>query len=451
MMNSRDANGPTTDSGTEWPPDGSGGIHGVRPPDELAPAGYGAGPGRPEFTEPVSLERLVDHVRSNASLYFPDLRSRPEVALIQQSVRPASQLYRFEVRSGPRVEALLVKVPLMRATLDSGPAGGRPRMVLPASAETKFLLEHSALLDIHRHFSWLADRRFATVRPLDKLLAERAIILEHVPSTNLRDLLYGARHLLTRPSPGLIYTLERAGAWLRTFHSIETTLPPAERGATREDLIGFVERCGEYLARRVPDGVFVERAVAAIVRAAEEHLPTNVPVCTSHGDFALRNILVRPDSRIAVIDTLARFRAPAYEDLATLLHSVRCARTQLVTFGLARQRGLLDRLEVAFLSGYGGDVAIDMPALRVFELQSTLDSWAAAVARQRPLNVGNVAGLTSRIPFRWRPRPAVRVFDRGMRFRIESLLDDLERPSRRWTSPTAAGNTVEPQHHKPTL
>jgi hypothetical protein len=318
---------------------GSVGHGPAEPPDVLrsgsgAAAYSGMGPlaappgaqHEPPHADQAQVARLLDLLHRKASLYFPAIRGEAEITLIERSDRPASRLFRFTLRGVHRSESVIVKVPLERCA----PAS-RPRMVSPASARTKFLLEHSALTDIHRHFERLCDPRFSSVRPLDVLADERAIILEHLPSTNLRDLLFAPRRLLAN-GRRLDETFGRAGAWLREFHSLRTTVPLTKRSTTREDLVEFSSRCAGFLAQRVPYGRFLERAVGAMVRAARA-LPDTFPIAPSHGDFALRNVLVRPDASVAVIDTLARFEAPIYEDLATFLFSLRCARIQLATLG----------------------------------------------------------------------------------------------------------------------
>jgi aminoglycoside phosphotransferase (APT) family kinase protein len=109
-------------------------------------------------------------------------------------------------------------------------------------------------------------------------------------------------------------------------------------------------------------------------------LPEPLPTVVSHGDFAPRNILVDDAGRLAVIDLLARWQAPPYEDLAGFLVSLETSRVNTATRGLVFGRAV-ERLEPAFLAGYFGSAPVPRRAIRLYELLLVLDKWSARASR----------------------------------------------------------------------
>ena len=172
--------------------------------------------------------------------------------------------------------------------------------------------------------------------------------------------------------------MEAAGRWLRVLHESAVDDRPA-RQQTRQEIVDLFLALGTYLAPRMRSHD-VEGFVEAGIEAAST-LPDQLPLVVSHGDFAPRNILVDRSGRIAVIDLLARWQAPPYEDLAGFLVALHTSRANAVTRGVVFGRAL-DRLEPAFLTGYYGSEAVPRSAIRVYELLLVLDRWASRSSRE---------------------------------------------------------------------
>jgi hypothetical protein len=127
-------------------------------------------------------------------------------------------------------------------------------------------------------------------------------------------------------------------------------------------------------------------------------------------------VIVGSSGRLTVLDTRAAWRAPIYEDIAYFLTAAKTPRAQARSLGLAFARNALDRLEHAFLRGYFGSAPVPVESIRLFELQSLLDKWAANTER-RELSIG-----LRRVPGAYRNWSADHLFDRA----ISSLLAKLE-------------------------
>jgi aminoglycoside phosphotransferase (APT) family kinase protein len=169
-----------------------------------------------------------------------------------------------------------------------------------------------------------------------------------------------------------------AGRWLRVLHDTPVDGRPA-RQQTRQEIVDAFTALGAYLAPRMT-AHDVDAYVGAGVAAASI-LPDRLPMVVSHGDFAPRNILVDGSGRVAVIDLLARWQAPPYEDLAGFLVALHTSRANAVTRGVVFGRAL-ERLEPAFLAGYFGSEAVPRSAIDVYELLLVLDRWAARANRE---------------------------------------------------------------------
>ena len=152
---------------------------------------------------------------------------------------------------------------------------------------------------------------------------------------------------------------------------------PVRQGSP-DELVACFTKFGEFLAAAAPSRdlgrtIDIGRAAAAGIAV--------LPVAMSHGDFAPRNILVDGQGRIAVIDLLARWQAPRYEDLAAFLLAMRTSRVNATTSGLLFGRAI-DRLEPAFLAGYFGGDPVPLHEIRLYELLLLLDKWSARLARR---------------------------------------------------------------------
>jgi aminoglycoside phosphotransferase (APT) family kinase protein len=160
------------------------------------------------------------------------------------------------------------------------------------------------------------------------------------------------------------------------------------RQGTRKEVVDAFREFGTFLAAET-DASHLETVIEAGVEAARR-LPDPLPTVITHGDFAPRNILVDGSGRLAVIDLLARWQAPRFEDLAGFLVALQTSRANAATRGLLFGRTIA-RLEPAFLSGYYGSEPVPRNAIRVYELLLVLDKWAARANRNRTLRgVGRI-------------------------------------------------------------
>ena len=79
-------------------------------------------------------------------------------------------------------------------------------------------------------------------------------------------------------------------------------------------------------------------------------LPADLPLGTSHGDYAPRNILVGAHGEVTVLDTLGRWRAPIYSDLGNFLFAIKAGRAH-GEFRLRRPASGHCQVEARFCTG----------------------------------------------------------------------------------------------------
>jgi hypothetical protein len=365
----------------------------------------------------AALER---HLRDHARRYCPDLPDGElRIEFTGSREGRLSSVQRVRVCVGTVERALVVKLPPGAV---AAPAHGRarsaparPRISPLLDPQAKFDYERDALLELERHFDALADPRFGCVRMLDFLPELRAIVMQSAPGTPLRDLL--ARASRFRGSPRAADptpAIEAAGAWLRSFHAIPPLPHTRVREASRKEFIESIHRFADFLTSAHAESRLMSRVAAAAEASALECLPRTLPLATSHGDLAPRNILIEPSGRVSVLDTRAAWCAPIYEDIGFFVVALRTPRVQAYSLGLAFGRRAIGRYEEAFLRGYFGEESVPTSRLRLFELQALLDKWSSGTeARVRTPGSGPAAAIRDR------------AFDRLMRRSIESVTDRI--------------------------
>lgn len=327
---------------------------------------------------------VEQYVRYVAARCYPALAGGPiDVRLHAEQARPASIHLLYEVSAGDARHMLRVKVPLLQA----GSAGAatdvsdRPRLAPLTAPDEKYELEYTALAEIQRHFEILADPRFSAVRVLDYLPQQRAVILEECPYPTLRALFATRTRLRPRlGSRALDAAFRNAGAWLRSYHGLTKQEPAPKRDYQRRDFIEMVGQFATYIAGVFGDEELFECTAAAAAELAQDSLPAELPLGLGHGDYAMRNIFVGPEDQIVVIDTLARWRTPIYEDIAYFLVALKANGMQTLTQGLAYPESWLDHYEAEFLAGYFDRQPVPYEAIRLYEIQALLDLWAFTVA-----------------------------------------------------------------------
>ncbi len=329
----------------------------------------------PTAAVPSEVERSLARLRERCGSYFADFPN-PEVRLIEERRRPQSLLLRCELIAGEALRRVIVKVPTAASPLGES-ANEVPRVAPLPDPRLKPRMEYLALKQIYAHFAELNDPRFGAVRVLDMWADTNATVMEEARGSNLRSLLSHA----TRFHPNadrLIPLLESAGAWLARFQG----LPPHElcrlRGGTRDEFLESIARMTEFLAARSDRSGLIVSAGRTLRVAALSRLPDSIPLGLSHGDFAPRNVLVGEQRTVTVIDTLARFEAPIYEDLGYFLNDLHTARLQTCALGAMYSPRFLSACRDALLRGWSRDEYVSR-IVSLFEAQALLDRWCARV------------------------------------------------------------------------
>lgn len=331
------------------------------------------------------LDFLLNEVASRAPGWFGH-SGQAVVSLHGIDDRPQSTLIRVGVELAGKHREVLVKSPKV-ITFDPQ---AHDRLLQPVSDPlVKSKLEFEALSAIARHFDALEDPRFGSLRVYAKLPDPPATIVEWV-STPTFD------KLLRRPGLAIagydrLAVLKNLGGWLAEFHSI--SMPNLEvREAEAFQVIEGMQKLADIIFEsnswpRLPTGV------AGVIRLRAKYLlSTRLPLGLVHGDFAPRNVFIGPDSRVTVIDSLGRYLAPIYEDIAYLLVELLSGATRLRHGGLPISTAELAAMRAELLSGYG---MVDDAILSIFELRALLDKWRSLAQRSRSSNLrGRAAAIT---------------------------------------------------------
>lgn len=330
------------------------------------------------------IETMLAELQPRVSDWYPDADGaiRPDVDEVD--ARASAHIIRVSVpRSGAPPARLIVKAGWGETMPDSS---DRPRLVEITNLADRRRLELAALRMIEARLVEVGDPNLVAVRPLGLLPESSAVVMEAFEGEPLH------RHLMRGPfQPGATRrptTLARtAGRWLRILHDTPPTTQQV-RQAARSDLAAAFASYGSFLAATRGTNE-LDPLVAAGIDAVWR-LPDPLPLVITHGDFAPRNILVDATGRLAVIDLLARWQAPAYEDVAAFLVALHTSRANAVT------RGVLfgptfERLEPAFLAGYYGSEPVPRHAIGVYELLLVLDKWAARTSRRTPRGLRRVS------------------------------------------------------------
>ena len=330
---------------------------------------------------------LSQHLRSRAGDYFHELRHEPvQVHLRKFQHRTNSMLYEFDLAGREHRYPVLVKSPQRAASRSASPRllPDRPRLCALPSMDQKSRFEFLALKTIENHLKTAQDDRFAAIRMLDLLPDGSALVMEKVNGQSLRESLLKASRLSLHSGDraSLGQALHNAGAWLKGFHQLPRLAHTQTRCGRREDFLHSINQFTAYLAtgsRRK----FCEELLAKIHEAAESVLAEDLPSGLSHGDYAPWNVLSECGGRIRVIDTLARWHAPIYEDLAKFLFGIKVSQQQVFSLGNAYKPDDLAWFEQQFLEGYFGTAPIPYAQIRLFECQTILERWVAFVHAAR--------------------------------------------------------------------
>ena len=338
----------------------------------------------------TSEQQFREHLLKNASRYFADVSEHAaSVDLVRKAERPNSQLYEFRLTDGRAIHHVFVKVPFSTTDAISDQTTTRsdyerPRLFPKANPQLKGLFEYRSLRAIQDYFGQLNDARFGTIRILDLLVDPYTIIMEKGHDRSFGDLFRKAHRL--RPESlvdRLSIGCRNSGAWLRAFCG-SSPLAHCETRHSRAkevqaDLGAFIEFASDNGGGRR----FRHELHRGLFEAAESILPARLPLGIAHTDFAPRNILLSHDGRVTVFDSMSRWRAPIYEDLAYFLIRLKVSVPQMMSQGVLFDASTLARLENEFLCGYFERQPVPMAQIRLYECILLLDQWAAMVYRLR--------------------------------------------------------------------
>ena len=305
------------------------------------------------------------------------LRLEAPVQLVSFSGRPAARLYWF--RAGQHESTrLVVKVPLARVGGSSD--GDRPRRSPPTPVTRKAMLEFEALQAAERHFDALGDPRFSAVQAVALLEPMQALVMREARGQPFREAVKRAV-LRWRPPRTTLEAATLSGAWLRAYHAMPVHDTIEQRLASGAAVAELALELGAFLAA-APYGADAIELAEATAGIAGTLGPADLPLAVVHGDFAMRNVLVG-DGRVAVLDMLGRWHAPAYEDVATMTLALDTVGLGGPAAGVLPRPPAIGPLRRAFLEGYFGDAGrIPARPLGVLEALLALERLAALHARR---------------------------------------------------------------------
>jgi hypothetical protein len=326
-----------------------------------------------------------DHIRSHAPRYYPALSSEKlGVELLSKQERPSAVLYRFKVGNKAQNRSVFVKVPL-RLTgngHNSRNTYEKPQLFPKTEPRDMHWLHYTALKTIYDYYTSLDKEQLGAIRVLDYLPQYHAIFTEESSDPKLRDLFFRENRLRSPLGHGQLSTaFQNVGMWLRLYQTMPKDKDVQVRHQGKNDYIEAITTITDFLAKTLKRESFFKKTASRLIEAAGEILPDSLPLGLGHGDYAMRNILVGPNSRVTVLDTFAKWRAPVYEDIGYFLTDLKMSSPQVFSYGLAFSSNQLAAYEEAFLKGYFGQSPIPYPAIRLYEALALLDKWSSRTAR----------------------------------------------------------------------
>jgi aminoglycoside phosphotransferase (APT) family kinase protein len=335
----------------------------------------------------AALETILAELRPRVGEWYPDSDGAAPLEVLNVDSRVVSHVIRIRVsRTAAAPTTLIVKAGAEAEPNESD----RPRLVPITESAERRRLEFEALRTLEARLAEVGDEAFAAVHPLAILPESTALVMEEFDGQALHRFLI-RRPFLSTPTHRPLAMARAAGRWLRILHDTQPTTQVVRQG-TRDEVVDAFAAFGSYLATEVRSSDLDEIIRTGI--AATRLLPDPLPTVITHGDFAPRNILVDRAGRLAVIDLLARWQAPPFEDLAGFLVALETSRANAATRGLLLGR-TIERLEPAFLGGYYESEPVPRDAIRVYELLLLLDKWSARAIRNR--RIGGVRRVRERL------------------------------------------------------
>jgi len=326
---------------------------------------------------------FMDHIREHAPRYFPGFVSEQIcVQLLDKQERPSALLYRFMVKDEAQIHSIFVKVPL-RNSPGGEPNGSvfeKPFLFQRSDAMDMHWLQYTALSNIHEYFTSLDNRQLGAIRVLDYLPEYHAVFTEESSDPKLQRLFLRESRLRSPfTHTELTTAFQNVGIWLHMYHTMPKREDVQVRHQDRDDYIEAIIKLTDFLAKAWGDKAFFTQTASIIINNAREILPESLPLGLGHGDYAMRNILIGPNARVAVLDTFAKWRTPIYEDIGYFLNGLKTSYLQVISHGLLFSSSQLRTYEHAFLKGYFGSRSIPYPAIRLYEILALLDKWSSVL------------------------------------------------------------------------
>jgi aminoglycoside phosphotransferase (APT) family kinase protein len=318
---------------------------------------------------------LVAEVSRCLPEWLPGLDpARTTVRVVRDEVRVRSHLLVLEVGDGRGAgRRLFVKAPV-RA--DMSMPTTRPRLQPLTPSIDRARHEFGALRALEEHIARIRHPSLSAIEAMGLTAGGTVLVMADFTGRPLsRDVV---SLIGRRPSRPTIDRFASAGALLRAIHDLRVGDDHPVRQGSATEVVEAFDALGTYLSQAT--GRAELGAIASVGARSAGALSDPVPLVLTHGDYAPRNLLVDRNGRLAVIDLLGRWRAPAYEDIAAFLVALRTGRLNAAVGGLALARSI-DRLEASFLEGYFGASPVSRNPIRIYELLLTLDKWAARVVR----------------------------------------------------------------------
>lgn len=337
----------------------------------------------------TSEQRFREHLLQNANRYFDVSANSVSVELVRKAERNNSQLYEFRLTDGRAGHHVFVKVPF--APTDGEPSETKTqsafeglRLFPKTDPRLKGLFEYRALRAIHDHFAQSDDPRFGTIRVLDLLDDPYTIIMEKRFDPSFNSLIRRAHRL--RPEAlvdRLSVGCRNSGAWLKAFHGLSPLEHCKVRYSQAKEIHAALGGLITFASENGGGRRFCHEVRQRSLAAAESILPARPPLGMAHTDFAPRNVLLGHDGRVTVFDSMGRWRAPVYGDVAYFLIRIKVSVPQMISQGLLFDAATLARFEKEFLYGYFGQQPVPMAQIRLYECMLLLEQWGAMVCRSR--------------------------------------------------------------------
>jgi hypothetical protein len=311
---------------------------------------------------------------------------------VAKQERRTAFLYRFKVSNDTQTRIVFVKVPfrLSPNSQTNRSVHEKPLLYPKADPQDMHRLHYSALRAIYEYFTGLNQKNLGAIRVLDYLPDYCAIFTEESRDPKLRQLFLRKNRLYSPlPDEKLAHAFQNVGTWLSAYHQMPKEEDVYVRHSQPEDFIEAITKLKDFLARILGDESFFNKISSIIISKAQEILPESLPLGLGHGDFALRNILIAPNTRVTVLDTFAKWRTPIYEDIGYFLNDLKMSYPQVISHGLAFSSKQLASYEQAFLQGYFDQDLIPYPVIRLYETLALLDKWSSTIARsyQQPNSI----------------------------------------------------------------